>query len=259
MIARALVLAFALVAAGCATPETTGVEEPAPVFAVLETLPPAGVVAAGDLFPATPARRVYTVIDEHGVPTGDRLVETRRPRGGDGSDGGDGGDGGAGGDGGDGGDVEIDFGEDLTLYLRVNEDGSVEQYAAAAHDQQALTRFDPPLTLAWAELPAGEKRESRSDMRVVDARDPRRERESGRALRTIEYAGDDRIETPLGALLAQRVEVSFQAKLRLAQVRRAETIWVVPGMGVVARDDREQLRILGLPGKNDRRRLVILE
>lgn len=235
----AAVLGSAMFPGGCAAPAAAGAVATPPVFTILEEFAPSGAVLASDLCPITRGQRDYVIVDDDGVATGDALLVQRTPRGEDGES------------------VEVDVGEDLTLYLQALDDGGVAQAAAVSHDQQALTRFDPPLVIAYAELPPGPSRESQAAMRVVDVRDTRRQRESGNVVRTMEYVGDARLDTPIGELLAQRVDVHFSAKLRLARVERRETIWVVPGMGVVARDDQEKLTIFALPAKNERRRMVI--
>ena len=98
----------------------------------------------------------------------------------------------------------------------------------------------------------------RPGMRVLDAGNTRRQRESGRAERTITYVDDQRVRTPLGEFRARRVTVHFVADLRLADAITRTTLWVVPEIGVIAREQQEDLKVLGIPGGTSRERLVLV-
>ncbi len=140
----------------------------------------------------------------------------------------------------------LDRGERHTEFWRRDEDGATLMTAVLEHEKRALTIFDPPLLIAPRELIPGAVEISDVGMRVVDPADPRRLRERGRATRQIVYEGDQRIRTPRGELVASRVRVRFTADLRLADARTDSTLWIVPGLGIVAEEHREVVRILGV-------------
>ena len=83
-------------------------------------------------------------------------------------------------------------------------------------------------------------------MRVVDARRPGRLRESGTATVTVEYVDDQLLETPAGRFLAKRIVSRFVADLKLVHATTTSTTYVVPGVGVVAQQRVEEIKMLGL-------------
>lgn len=144
-------------------------------------------------------------------------------------------------------------------YWVVDKDGSLLLAAVVEHDEQAVSIFDPPLMIAPAQLAAGESHTAESKMRVVDSKNPRHQRERGTGVNTIEYVGDERVETPLGNLIAKRLKTRFEAKLGLATAVHENTIWVVADIGVIAEESTQQITALGLFNKSSNRRIVLIE
>lgn len=144
-------------------------------------------------------------------------------------------------------------------YWVVDKDGALLLAAVVEHDEQAVSIFDPPLMIAPAQLAAGESRTAESKMRVVDSKNPRHQRERGTGVSTIEYVGDERVDTPLGDLVAKRLKTRFEAKLGLATAVHENTIWVVPDIGVIAEESTQQITALGLFNKSSNRRIVLIE
>ncbi len=150
-------------------------------------------------------------------------------------------------------------GEIRIEYRMLDDLGRIVMPATLENDENALTRFDPPLIIAYGELSGGEMRETESAMRVLDSRRPKRQLESGKAKRTIEYVSDQHIRTPLGDFSAKRVEVHFIADLRFAYADKTAVYWVVPDLGVVAQEHVEEIRILGIVSERSRQVLVMIE
>jgi hypothetical protein len=141
-------------------------------------------------------------------------------------------------------------------FLARGDGGETILVAVLEADRHSLTRFDPPLVVAPAELAPGETRRAESDMTVLDARSRERVRERGRAERSIAHEGAERLRTPGGEVTAQRIAVEFTADLRLADAHRRDVFWVVPGVGVVACTSDEAIEVLGLPGETHLRTIV---
>src|SRR5262249_36510523 len=83
------------------------------------------------------------------------------------------------------------------------------------------------------------------------------QRESGKAVRTMKYVSDQAIRIPSGQFQAKRVEVHFTADLKLAKADEQTTLWVVTGLGVVAEQSIEEVKVLGLTNKKTSRTLVL--
>lgn len=141
-------------------------------------------------------------------------------------------------------------------FVRADENGDMVLVAVLDQKERALSRFDPPLVLAPAKLEPGETRRSEAAMRVVDRDRPSRQREAGRAVREVRYAGDQEIQTPRGRFLAKRMETRFEADLRMASVDERTVTFIVPELGIVAEQSRETVRVLGAFGSTDRRTLL---
>ncbi|MHC5005333.1 MAG: hypothetical protein ACYTJ0_19700, partial [Planctomycetota bacterium] len=115
-----------------------------------------------------------------------------------------------------------------THFWRHDDEGNLVVTAVIDHGDQALTIFDPPIVTAYAALAPGERREMTSQMRVVDVRNPRRQKEAGTATQGVHYVGDQELRTPMGRFTAQRLEVEFTADMRLADAHKRQTLYVVP-------------------------------
>src|SRR5690606_40739134 len=82
---------------------------------------------------------------------------------------------------------------------------------------------------------------------------------SGTATRSVTYIGDQRIRTPMGEFVAKRIEVRFEADLRLATATERTILYVVPDIGIVAEHTEERVRALGLFNRSSDRQLVMSE
>jgi hypothetical protein len=148
-------------------------------------------------------------------------------------------------------------GDRAETFWRLDEDGNVLMTAHIDHQQNALTHFEPPLLLWPAELRPNETVTGESGMRVVDSRNPRKLRETGRATRTIAYIGNQRLKTPYGEYVAQRLESRVIADLRLADADERTVRFIVPGVGVVAEQTIEEVKILGAFTTTTRRSIIL--
>ena len=243
-VAAFITLAVSSILLGCSPPTTAPsmaeAQSPDAPLIIIETLPAGEPLPGEDLYPLTPGEWVYQIIDDEGEATG-QVVYTVSPT--------------------DRFDALVSLvkGGDRTEFWALNEAGDIVMPATIEHAKNALTIFDPPLLIAPRSLAPGEPFESSAEMRVLDSRNPKRKRESGRATRTIEYVDDQKIRTPLGEFIAKRVVVSFKADLRFADADKEGTYWVVPGVGLVAQELSEEIRVLGLVSERTAIRLVLSE
>ncbi len=146
-------------------------------------------------------------------------------------------------------------GEERSEYWRADDQGNVVMTAVISHVDRAISLFQPPLIIAYRELSPGESREHEVAMRVVDARNPSQQRESGKAKQTVEYVGNFLIRTPMGEMQVQRVDVSFIADLQFADANTTSVIYVAQGLGPVVEQRLLTVKVLGL---STRRRLETL-
>ena len=146
-----------------------------------------------------------------------------------------------------------------TEYWARDEAGDIIMPVTIDHAENALTRFDPPLLIAPKTLQPGAPVEAEADMTVLDSRNLKRQRERGKAKRTIEYIDDQRIRTPLGEFRAKRIVVHFAADLRLADAENTTTYWLAPDLGIIAQLREEEVRILGLISTRKRTVFVLIE
>lgn len=144
-------------------------------------------------------------------------------------------------------------------FWRIDEHGNVVMTAHVNHDEHALSLFTPPLVLWHAEMPAGKPLVGQSNIRVVDSRNPQKLKETGKMTRTVTYIGDQRIRTPRGEFIAQRLESRVRADLRLADADERVTRFVVPGVGLVAERLVEDVKILNTLTTTTQRTIVLDE
>lgn len=228
-----LLLAAALVQ-GCATPPRHTVPEDH--FTQLGSEPVDGPVRAEDIFIRDEAELTYAVIDDDDDQA-KRVKVTRAPT------------------------SKHDAtwstreGEQRTEYWTYDEQGNVVLTAVYEAGDQAISLFDPPLTFP-AVLEAGEVHEQQVSMRVIDADNAEIVKATGTGYRTIEYLDNQRIATPAGEMLAQRVAINFRAELGVATAKTKTMLFIVPGRGVVAEQTKETVAILGAFGRSSARTLV---
>ncbi len=132
-----------------------------------------------------------------------------------------------------------------TEFLRRDDDGNIVLCAVIDEPNNALSLFDPPLVVMPASLPPHEAFSARSSMRVVDADNPKRDKERGSATRTVEYIGDRVLHTPFGDVECHQLVVTFAADLRMADAETRTTLHVSPRYGVVAEQWSEKVKVLG--------------
>ena len=144
-----------------------------------------------------------------------------------------------------------------TEFWRLDKNENIVMPALIDHQEGAITFFNPPLVVAYRDLPAGVPKHQEVAMRVVDLANPVRERETGRARRTIEYVDDQMLKTPLGQFATKRLVVDFTADLRLAEAQTSSTLYVVTGLGSVVIEQVEVIKVLGIPTRRRGRTLVL--
>jgi hypothetical protein len=211
---------------------------PAGVLGILEELPASGPVVAEDFALLSPREVVYELLDDAGAVQG-RCRVTR--------------------------EATDQFGASIrdrrddghTFILKYDAEQNVVMPAELNSPDNALSRFDPPLVIAFARLEPNIDRKSESAMKVLELKNATRVRQTGKAVRTMLYRCDQRVRTPLGEFVAKRIEVQFVATLNLARAEERSIMYVVPGMGVIAEDSVEQRQVLGVFGQT-RRRVAVL-
>jgi hypothetical protein len=214
--------------------------DPAPAFAIAAPVVPEGSLAATDVVRFGGGQREFGVLGDDGQIDARVVIRTQDT------------------------DrfnavIAVSDGDARAEYLAVDESGAIVLTAVIEYDDQAISLFQPPLTIMPATLRAGESHESSAAMRVVHLDKPEQTRESGRARRTITCAGRQRITTPGGEVDAIRLDIEFTADLRLADAAETTTMWVLPAFGVLAEESSETVKVLGAFGSTTRRTIVLLE
>lgn len=143
-------------------------------------------------------------------------------------------------------------------YWRLDENGSIVMTAAISYRDQAISFFDPPLTIITKSIQPGQTQQHQTSMRVVDLKNPTRQREAGKAVITIHYVDDLLLSTPLGEILTKRVRIVFKADLRLADAVTTTTLYVSQEFGVIVKERTESVSLLGFPSRNEQITLVLL-
>jgi hypothetical protein len=233
------VCCLALLAGGCAAPPAGEQVVDDDRFVIIRTLAAGAALAGGDLYPFEASERTFLRLDDDAA--GEEIVYS----------------------GGLTDEHDAAFalhqGAARTEYWARDEAGNIIMPATLDRDEQALTRFDPPLLIAPKTLQPGAPVEAEANMTVLDSRNLKRQRERGTAKRTIEYIDDQHIRTPLGEFCARRIVVHFNADLRLADAENVTTYWVAPGVGIVAQLREEEVRILGFISTRKRSVSVLIE
>jgi hypothetical protein len=146
-------------------------------------------------------------------------------------------------------------------FLRRSDDGSIALTAVIDRKENALTLFDPPLTVAPALLRPGETFTSESAMRVVAFDNRQKQRERGTAKRTMTYINDAVLLLAAGEVRTAQIDIHFTADLRLADAEERTTLYIAregdgDATGLIASDIREKVTILGAFPRESRRVLV---
>lgn len=158
-----------------------------------------------------------------------------------------------------GAQVAIADGDRRVEFLKPLENGSIALTAVIERKDKALTLFEPPLVIAPASLQPGETFRSEAAMRVVALDDPGKQREKGTAKRTITYLGDAMIHHAGGEVRAAKLEIRFDADLRLANAEERTTLYVsrdASTPGVIAQESMEKITILGAFPRTTKRTLL---
>ena len=149
-------------------------------------------------------------------------------------------------------------GKSRSEYWRLDENGSIVMTAAISYRDQAISFFEPPLTIITKTIKPGQIQQHESSMRVVDLKKPSRQRLAGKAVITIHYVDDLLLSTPLGEILTKRIRIVFKADLRFADAVTTTTLYVSQDLGVIVKERTESISLLGLPPSIDRKTLVLL-
>lgn len=225
--------------AGCAAKSKVEAPSgPESALVLLEEQPAAGTLTANDVQPLAPGTETYMRIGEDGAVEG-KLVVKREPTDRFGAA------------------IAVSDNEGRTQFLRADENGNVVMTAVIEEADHAISLFDPPLVVAFAELVPRTPRSSQSKMRVVDSKNQSKQRESGKATRTMTYIRDQRVRTPSGEFVAKCVEIHFVADLKLADADETTMMFILPGVGEVAEVGAESVKVFGAFGKTVRHTSVL--
>ena len=149
-----------------------------------------------------------------------------------------------------------DEGDVRSEYWRLDDAGNLVMPVVIAHGDRAVTFFNPPLVIAYAQMSPGEALVQTVKMRVMDADKPDKLRDYGTAERSLEYVDDQLLRTPLGDFATRRVQVTFTAKLKLAVARTTSTLFVVPGVGPIVEHNDEAVSVLKIRVRHHEQILV---
>lgn len=231
----------AIAAGGCAShqPSTTS-----PALAVKSesqaTEPTSSPLAASLIVDLTPGEASFAIIDDKGAHGGRATIRTSATTE-------------------HGAEVAVAEGERRVEFLKRSEDGCIALTAVIDRKEHALTLFEPPLIVAPASLQPGETFSSEAAMRVVALDDPGKQREKGKAKRSITYVGDAMIPHAGGEVRAAKLEIRFDADLRMANAHEQTTLYVsrdASRPGVIAQESMEKITILGAFPRTTKRTLV---
>ena len=137
-------------------------------------------------------------------------------------------------------------GDRRSEYVVTTDDGCA-LVAVIDHEERAISRFDPPLTIAWNDHPNGVTHVAEARMVVADARNPRRRLQQGTVTQSVTYVGDRAIRTARGLDTARELSVTFAADLNLADVEQQSTIFVTDDAGTMVEEQRRTVSVFGLP------------
>ncbi len=207
-------------------------------FARISTHPADDAIAAADLFPEQPGMTTFQIIDGNDVGTVLNFVRTVTDR--------------------FGASWASDEGELRTDFWNIDDDGRVLLTAVYDASDRSISRFDPPLSFP-RHLAPGQPHREEVAVRVVKANNPSIERASGSAVRTVEYIDNQRIRLPSGDVMAQRLVSHLQFEMGLASAEITTTSFIVPGVGLVAKQSSEHIRVLGVFGRSNTRTVVRIE
>lgn len=143
------------------------------------------------------------------------------------------------------GEGQSPFREDV---LATTDDGVV-MLETTDHERDALTVYDPPLTLMPTELAPGEPFTHNVAMLVhpVGDRDAVRRRGSGRQI--VELIDSQSVRTEAGRVDALHVRSRFEAELAPARVESVTERWYAPGksaVGFIAERSDETVYVFGV-------------
>ncbi len=229
---------MAIAVGGCSSaPQSKNNASAMSPFAVTATTPATRAIEAPALFPLEVGEEKFTVLDQDGEA--EEAIVIRRESTSEHA-----------------ASIASSEGERRTEFLKRNDDGSIALTAAIDRKENALTIFEPPLTICPSTLLPNQPFSSESAMRVVALDNPRKQREKGVARRTISYTGDATIRTPRGEEPAAQIEIHFEADLRFADADERTTLFVSHSRGLVVQESTEKVTILGAFPREIMRTLV---
>jgi hypothetical protein len=142
-------------------------------------------------------------------------------------------------------------------YLSHDADGNLVLMVVVEPADRAITFFEPPMIVAYAELTPDGPREQKVSMRVMDMKRTTRMKDRGVATRTVQYIDDQLIRTALGSMPTKRIEINFRANLGLARAENATTLLVYPSFGVVVERREDTVTVMGVPFRHRDQTLVL--
>ena len=142
-------------------------------------------------------------------------------------------------------------------YLAHDEDGNLVLMVVVEPADKAVTFFEPPMIVAYAELTPDGPREQKVTMRVMDMVRTTRMKDRGIATRTVQYIDDQLIRTSLGMMPTKRIVITFRADLGLARAVNATTLLVYPSFGVVVEQREDKVTVMAVPFRHRDQTLVL--
>lgn len=204
---------------------------------IVATSPATDSIASEIVFPLHPGEAAYTSLSD-GIERGASIIIRREETAAHGAT------------------VAVSEGEQRVEFLKRESDGSAALTAAIDRHENALTLFNPPLVVCPATLTPNQPFSSESAMRIVALDNPGKQRETGRARRTITLIGDATMRTARGDEQVALIEIRFQANLRFADADERVTLYVSRADGLIAQKSIERVTILGMIPRETKRAML---
>jgi len=155
--------------------------------------------------------------------------------------------------------AEWSFNDDGTRveYWDADEAGNLVMPVLIDYEDRTITVFDPPLVLVYDRMRPGEPRHQEVTMEILDSRQPDVVIRTGTAQRVMEYVDDQIVRTPAGEFRTHRLAIRFEADFGDTVVERTSTLYIAPGIGVIAEDASETAHLPRLDPRSQRQTVVL--
>ena len=158
------------------------------------------------------------------------------------------------------GEWVLEFGDLDTIYVQVDDEGSIELVRFDLPAEGFAVIYDPPVRLLPAEIRPHLRIEEESTVRVYDLETGELEH-TGKAMHMVKFASRSRFVSDVGEWEGYLIPIEQAIDLPRAHIRIDLAGGYVPNIGLVYRrmDYTREPIFLGLFGKTERRAAVLAE